>query len=257
MGKVTGISWTDHTFNPWWGCQKVSPGCQHCYAEILSERTGWADLWGPGGMRRFFDTRHWNEPEIWNRAAIAAGVRRRVFCGSMCDFLEDRPDLEAQRDRLWELIQRTPALTWLLLTKRALGIHTMPRAILEADNVMVGVSVEDQARADERIPLLLSSAAEQTFLSCEPLLGELYLGEWMEEIDWLIVGGESQPGCRPMALEWARSVVLHAQRAGTPVFVKQLGGHPDKRAHPEVWPAELQIQQFPVLAQTAPNGGEA
>jgi protein gp37 len=169
----------------------------------------------------------------------------------MCDFLEDNPLLDGQRERLWDLIQRTPHLIWLLLTKRALGIHTMPRAILEASNVMIGVSVEDQVRAADRIPLLLKSQAERTFLSCEPLLGELYLGGDVEELDWVIVGGESQPGCRSMDLAWAESLVGECRRAGVPVFVKQLGGHPDKRSHPETWPAELRIQQFPELAQSA------
>jgi protein gp37 len=185
----------------------------------------------------------------------------------MCDFLEDNPLLDGQRERLWDLIQRTPHLIWLLLTKRALGIHTIPRAVLIAENVMIGVSIEDQARADERLSLLLSAHPRHTFLSCEPLLGPVDLGlfgttpkEWGrgycmvgDLIDWVIVGGESQPGCRPMDLTWAAALVGECHDADTPVFVKQLGGHPDKRAHPEMWPEELRVQQFArvPLAQTA------
>ena len=176
MGAKTGIAWCDHTFNPWWGCTKVSPGCQHCYAERLAQRWAPLSIWGPTAPRRHFGDAHWREPVLWSLAAQEAGISKRVFCGSMSDFLEDRPELESQRERLWELILCTPNLTWLLLTKRAERLSTMPLAILEADNVMLGVSVEDQERADERIPLLLSSRATQTFLSCEPLLGPIDLG---------------------------------------------------------------------------------
>ncbi|HLA80419.1 MAG TPA: DUF5131 family protein [Thermoleophilia bacterium] len=250
MGAKTGIAWCDATFNPWWGCTKVSLGCAHCHAENLARRYG-QDVWGPKAHRRLFGDKHWREPVLWNRAAALAGVRRRVFCGSMCDFLEDNPVLDGQRERLWDLIQRTPHLIWLLLTKRALGIYTMPQAILEAENVMVGISVEDQKRAEERIPLLLSSGARQTFLSCEPLLGPLELYDALLAIDWMIIGGESQPGCRPMDERWAMDLVAKCIEYHTPVFVKQLGGHPDKLAHPEMRPAELRIQQFPELAQSA------
>jgi protein gp37 len=257
MGAKTGIAWCDATFNPWWGCTKVSPGCANCYAEALSKRYG-HDVWGPTAGRRVFDDRHWLEPEQWNRAAANAGVQRRVFCGSMCDFLEENPLIDGQRERLWDLIQRTPNLIWLLLTKRAERIDRhIPRAILEAGNVMIGVSVEDQQRADERIPLLLGSWAANTFLSCEPLLGEVRLGldegvfgtcnDRSERLGWVIVGGESQPGCRPMDLTWAAGLVGECKDAEVPVFVKQLGGHPDKRAHPEAWPEELRVQEFPRL----------
>jgi protein gp37 len=185
----------------------------------------------------------------------------------MCDFLEEghASVLTPARERLWGLILDTPNLIWLLLTKRAERIETIPRAILEARNVMIGISIEDQQRADERLPLLLQSFARATFLSCEPLLGPIELGlfgtmakDWgrgyrpvAEGIHWVIVGGESQPGCRPMDLAWAAGLVGECKDAEVPVFVKQLGGHPDKRAHPETWPAELRIQQFPELAQTA------
>ena len=118
MGVETKIAWTDHTFNPWWGCVKVSPGCANCYAETFAKRTGHA-VWGAETDRRFFGDKHWAEPVKWNLAAAKAGVRRRVFCGSMCDVFEGpRPLLDDWRDQLWTLIRYTPNLDWLLLTKR-------------------------------------------------------------------------------------------------------------------------------------------
>ena len=116
MSERTAIGWCDHTFNPWWGCQRVSDGCARCYAEAMAKRTG-NPVWGPGA-RRFFGEKHWQEPVRWNAAAERLSVRRRVFCGSMCDVFEDRPDLVEPRGRLWRLIRATPHLDWLLLTKR-------------------------------------------------------------------------------------------------------------------------------------------
>jgi protein gp37 len=92
MGKETAISWTHHTFNPWWGCQRVSPGCTNCYAETFDKRIG-GKHWGPTAPRRFFGPKHWAEPLKWARAAAKAGERHRVFCASMADVFEDRPEL--------------------------------------------------------------------------------------------------------------------------------------------------------------------
>ena len=114
MGTETAISWCDHTFNPWWGCVRVSPACQHCYAETFSKRVG-LKVWGPESDRRFFGPKHWAEPLKWNTAAVKAGVRRRVFCASMADVFEDRADLLNERLRLFQLIEDTPQLDWLLL----------------------------------------------------------------------------------------------------------------------------------------------
>ncbi|HEY2512934.1 MAG TPA: DUF5131 family protein, partial [Polyangiaceae bacterium] len=111
------IQWTDHTFNPWWGCQRVSPGCEHCYAEAFAKRTGHG-VWGPTAQRRFFGEAHWKEPLKWNEAAKRSGQRARVFCASMADVFEDRWELEPHRARLAGLIRVTPHLDWLLLTKR-------------------------------------------------------------------------------------------------------------------------------------------
>ena len=115
MGKNSSIEWTDHTFNPWWGCAKVSPACKHCYAEIWAQRLA-LDLWGTRKARRFFSEKHWNEPYKWNADAVAKGERPRVFCASMADVFEDRRNLDPWRKKLWDLIEQTPQLDWLLLT---------------------------------------------------------------------------------------------------------------------------------------------
>src|ERR1700730_8838226 len=102
MGKETAIAWTDHTFNPWWGCTKIGPGCDFCYAEVWAARTGHTTLWD--GDRRTFGDKHWNQPKNWNAAALKAGVRRRVFSASMADIFDNKAP-EGARDRLWQLIR--------------------------------------------------------------------------------------------------------------------------------------------------------
>jgi protein gp37 len=252
MSKETGIAWCDATFNPWWGCQKVSPGCAHCYAETWAERYG-HDVWGPTAGRRLFSERHWAEPVTWDRVAARDGVRMRVFCGSMCDVFEDYPVLDGQREKLWHLIRSTPNLDWLLLTKRPENIAPMC-GVLGAPNVWLGTSVEDQVRAELRIPVLLRLRAAVRFLSVEPMLGPVSLEAVNEKIgssavvggiDWLIIGGESGPGARPMDAAWARSLLAECRDAGIAPFVKQLGGHPDKRDDPRDWPDDLRVRQFP------------
>jgi protein gp37 len=181
MGENSAISWTDHTFNPWWGCIKVSPGCTNCYAETFSKRVGW-DIWGPESRRRFFGDKHWNEPLKWNRDAEKAGVRRKVFCGSMCDWAEGRDELDGMRWHLFRLIERTPSLDWLLLTKRPeniLGLIPEAWKASPLPNVWMGTTTENQKYADERIPLLLQVPAAVRFLSAEPLVGPVDLSAWL------------------------------------------------------------------------------
>ncbi|MEO0413899.1 MAG: DUF5131 family protein, partial [Verrucomicrobiota bacterium] len=111
------IEWTDHTFNPWWGCEKISAGCKNCYAEGVADRFA-PGLWGRFGSRRISSEKVWSDPVKWNRRAESAGVSARVFCASMADVFEERPELESPRERLFRLIEDTPNLQWLLLTKR-------------------------------------------------------------------------------------------------------------------------------------------
>jgi protein gp37 len=186
MGENSKIAWTDHTFNPWHGCTKVSAGCAHCYAEAQAQRFGTA--WGPTAERRLFGDKHWNEPIKWNRAAKEAGVRARVFCASMADVFEDRADLQDQRVRLWKLIAETPCLDWLLLTKRPDNIRRMlptieigDEALPRFDNVWLGVTAENQRAADERIPLLLEAPAAVRFISMEPLLEKIDIERYVFE----------------------------------------------------------------------------
>src|SRR6266568_918004 len=115
MSANSSIEWTDHTFNPWWGCVKVSPGCEHCYAELLSNRYGHR-VWGPAKTtaRRMFGDAHWLEPLVWNDAAEREGKRKRVFCASMADVFEPHHGIVQARIRLFDLIAATPWLDWLL-----------------------------------------------------------------------------------------------------------------------------------------------
>jgi len=192
----TKIEWAHDTFSPWWGCQKVSPACANCYAEGVAARFQ-PGHWGPGSKRRMASESYWRKPEAWNRQAAAAGERRRVFCASMADVFEDRPDLDGPRFRLFNLISLTPYLDWLLLTKRPDRMLVWANTLEHADetgllapegplvnrgwpsNAWAGVTVENQATADERIPLLLQVPAPVRFLSMEPLLGPVDLSIYL------------------------------------------------------------------------------
>lgn len=246
MGENTKIEWATHTFNPWIGCSRVSPGCQHCYAESLAKRTKLVE-WGPQAERHVTSDASWRQPLKWAKQAREAGTRPRVFCASMADVFEDRPELFSVRGRLWDLIFRTPELDWLLLTKRPQNISGMVPWVQPWANVWLGTTVEDQQRADERIPHLLATPAAVRFLSCEPLLGPVNLDSEHSDgihalgcgdpyclsrdvlsdcrgVDWVIIGGESGPGARPMHPQWARSIRDQCQAAGVPFFFKQWGG---------------------------------
>lgn len=263
MGKDTSISWCDATFNPWWGCSRVSEGCRNCYAETFTHRMG-LDIWGPT-ERRFFGDKHWNEPLKWNKEAALSGVKRRVFCASMADVFEIFPGLDEQRARLWALVKATPYLEWLILTKRPENISTRIPTDLgyPSSNVRLGVTAEDQANADKRIPELLRAWQGKNFISYEPAIGPIDfepflqyppltegykmtwgLSEW-HGIDWIICGGESGSGCRPMDHQWARYALHQCRLADVPFFFKQIGGFPDKRHTPSGWPEDLRVQEFP------------
>lgn len=252
MGADSSIEWTDHTFNPWWGCQKVSEGCTNCYALTFAKRYG-HDVWGPAKTteRRLFGDKHWSEPLKWNREAEKTGQRKRVFCASMADVFEDHPQVVDARARLFDLISDTPNLDWLLLTKRPENVKPMLIAAGRGFQplppwVWIGTSVENQEQADKRIPHLLSIPAHVRFLSCEPLLGAVDLSRWLQQpivdlemrggapafrntpevykpIHWVIVGGESGHGARPMHPAWARSLRDQCQSAGVAFHFKQFG----------------------------------
>lgn len=228
MAKNSQIEWTNHTFNPWWGCNKVSPACNNCYAEVWARRVG-QTLWGEEAPRRFFGDAHWREPIKWDQEAAAKGTRARVFCASMADVFERRTSLNGERARLWNLIEQTPNLDWLLLTKRPQHVSSMaPWGDNWPNNVWIGSSIENQKLAELRLPYLLSIPAAVRFLSCEPLLGPLDLRLWFtrrpyNSIDWVIVGGESGTQSRPMHPDWALGLLRQCLRAHIPFHFKQWG----------------------------------
>jgi protein gp37 len=224
MAKDTRISWCDHTFNIVWGCTKVSAGCAHCYAERLAKRLDNRKLWGPDAERRVFGEHHWHEPEAWNGNAEREGVRRRVFACSMCDVFDEHPSIGPEREKLWALINRTPNLDWLIVTKRPARITEC----LPADwgegyaNVWLGVTIESGEYA-HRADTLRSIPAVVRFISYEPALGPLDSLS-LEGIDWVIYGGESGPHHRPDDLDWARIMKQRCDAKGITMYFKQRGG---------------------------------
>lgn len=258
MAENTKIEWTDHTFNPWIGCTKVSPGCDHCYAENLMDTRMGVASWRPGAERVRTKEANWKMPLRWNAQADAFmdqhGRRQRVFCASLADVFDNAVDPQ-WRDDLFELIAATPNLDWLLLTKRIGNVGNMLPVPFDFDrhfpHVWIGTTIVNQAEADRDIPKLLDVPARVRFLSMEPLLGpvdlthiEVFGGDAeifplkgttdcvddegattddVPALDWVIVGGESGPGARPMSPDWARSLRDQCAAAGVPFLFKQWG----------------------------------
>lgn len=323
MGDQSAIEWCDSTFNPWIGCTRVGPGCDHCYAEAMMDTRLGRVEWGAGKARKRTSAANWRKPLTWDgqafyqcsrcgwrgddsTMAIADGggwcprcmdsdgavlepASRRVFCASLADVFDNEVD-PAWRADLFELIAATPRLDWLLLTKRIgnaremMEIASTGARMMGAEwplpNVWLGATVVNQAEADRDIPKLLAVPARVRFLSIEPMLGEIKLqlrvghryadydgtsdcangcGCWAGPfrsggpagvdplgacpkgklgIDWIICGGESGPGARPMHPDWARLLRDQCATAGVPFFMKQM----TKKA--EI-PGDLQVREFP------------
>lgn len=281
MAEQTKIAWATSTFNAWIGCTKVGPGCDHCYAEQLdrtrfSKTLGGATKakpiihWGVGAPRYLTSKGLWDDPLKWNKKReIAMGLwaagrgervpAHRVFCNSLADVFDNEVD-PRWRERLWGLINATPYLEWLLLTKRIGNvskmlpenwIQTRDGMGLARRNVRLMISVVNQEEADRDIPKLLAlpfkngisyepalGPVDWTRLSLQPgvtfngfesshnwIPGRAKSGDW-RGIQWIIVGGESTQGAgkaRPFELEWARDAIAQGKAAGVPVFLKQLG----------------------------------
>lgn len=282
MSDKTGIEWADSTFNPWMGCTKVSPACDHCYAERDTARFGRVQ-WGAGQPRVRTSAANWKKPMRWNRetfcecpscgwrgersaaprgcdcpscmqAGVLVSARRRVFCASLADVFDNDVDPVWRAD-LFALIEQTPNIDWMLLTKRIGNVPKMLRQILRLNglpqNVWLGATICNQEEADRDIPKLLAVPAAVRFLSVEPMLGRIDLcetfGMWWNQtmqcfesngasgfnrnptnlaeraIDWVIVGGESGPNARPMHPEWARRLRDQCAAAGVPFLFKQWG----------------------------------
>jgi protein gp37 len=225
MGETTAIEWTDHTANFWMGCTKVSPGCTHCYAETLTTNRMGLKVWGPNSTRQVGKA-VWGNVVKWNRAAREAGERKKCFVMSLGDFGEDHPIANEHRPRAWKLMRECEWLDFQVLTKRAERLID----ILPDDwgdgypNVWLGVSVETQKLAEQRIPLLLDAPAAVRFVSFEPLLEEVRIvGRFGDgpAIDWAIVGLESGPGRRDPGLTPIITLARQCTSLNIPVFIKQ------------------------------------
>jgi protein gp37 len=230
MAYKTLIAWTDHTFNPWMGCHKVSDGCKHCYAETLvKNRMGRAGVWGANGVRQRTKG-PWRKVRAWAKEAEAEQSVHRVFCASLADVFEDYPGPNEWRPDVWEIIRESPWLDFQLLTKRPENIARMlpddwDTAFPGHDfypNVWLGTSIEDN-RVAGRGPILTSVPALVHFVSYEPAVGPLDELN-LEGIEWMIVGGESGPGHRKLDLRWARSMRARCAESGTAFFFKQDSG---------------------------------
>ena len=227
MAETTGISWTDSTFNPWIGCTKVGPGCDHCYAETLMDKRWHKVQWGAGRQRERTSASNWAAPLHWEKHHEAFAVmhdrRRRVFCASLADvFDNEAPD--AWRADLFALIERTPHLDWLLLTKRIGNVHGMAPANGLPPNVWLGATMVNQTEWDRDMRKLLAVDASVRFVSVEPMVGPLSGGLDLHGLDWVIVGGESGHGARQIHREWVDSLRRECQAASVAFFFKQWGG---------------------------------
>lgn len=239
MGKTT-IEWTQgpngepgFTFNPWVGCTKVSPACDNCYAEAMMDHRYGRVRWGAGEDRSRTSPANWRKPIQWDRAAAKDGTRPFVFCASLADVFDNEVDPMWRHD-LFELIEATPNLVWLLLTKRIGNVLKMTEATagnrMLPPNAALGASIANQEEYDrDRMKLWEVKQKRKplfTFGSFEPLLGPVILDKHAP--DWVIAGGESGPGARPCHPLWARSLRDQCRAAGVPYFWKQWGEwHPD------------------------------
>jgi len=280
MGK-SKISWTDYTFNPWIGCTKISEGCVNCYAERDNKFRNWnPNGWGKGVPRHRTSGANWLKPHKWNNKAKADGIRYKVFCASLADVFDDEVD-GYWRIELLALIEQTKNLDWLLLTKRPENVMDMVDWKSFPDNVWMGVTAENQKRADERIPELLKIPAKVRFVSAEPLLENIDFSKYMwpvharwsavhktpedailagdtvtyhrqhlvsvhsRFIDWIITGGESGKEAREMNPYWARFIQTQCKRARVSFFMKQMSGN-TKALRNDI-PEDLKVQEFPLV----------
>lgn len=247
MAENSKIEWTDHTFNPWIGCTKVGPGCDHCYAENMMDHRYGRVRWGAGEDRQRTSPANWRKPLAWSRAA-EGGRRQRVFCASLADVFDNEIS-EAWRTDLFALIRSTPNLDWLLLTKRIGNVLGM----LPADwgdgyaNVWIGATVVTQAELERDGPKLQRVPARVRFYSMEPLIEDVD-PSYAAPPDWIIVGGESGREARPMREQWALRVARYCEDSQVPFFMKQ-GSQANWPHWKEFdrWHDELRVREFPAL----------
>lgn len=250
MGKLSSIQWTDHTWNPWHGCHKVSAGCKFCYMYRDKER------YGQDATKVMRSKTNFNQPLHWSMPA-------KVFTCSWSDWFIEEADM--WRHEAWKVIKETPHLQYQILSKR-------PERMLDClppdwgeegyPNVWLGISIENQDAMDTRMPLFFDVPARVKFISCEPLLGPIQIpidcNDGSTFFDWMIIGGESgnETGkylYRPCELGWIKSLITQCTDAGCPVFVKQMGTYLAKQmctsdrhgGNIDEWPTDVQIRQFP------------
>jgi protein gp37 len=260
---MSNIDWTNKTWNPVIGCARVSEGCRNCYAERMAVRVANMGLREYDGLTngnlrkprwtgevrflpgRIDEPRHWRKPTV-------------VFVNSMSDLLHEGLGGE-QIGEILAVMRDTPRHTYQILTKRPERLSELHDAgVTWPDNVWLGVSVEDQKSADHRIPLLTARRyAPVLWVSYEPALGPVDWHRWAAKLDWIVIGGESGPGCRPFDLAWARSTIRAFQAVGKAVFMKQVGGQlaesGGKGNDPEGWPADLRVRQYPSELESRPR----
>ena len=266
----TSIEWTDETWNPFRGCTRVSPGCDNCYAISMAHRFAWGD--GLTRIRKKDGKVDWSgqvrliESEI-SRPLTWRKPRRAFVCSGSDLFHEQIPF--ADIFKVFFVMALAEASTFQCLTKRphraaafvrwmSLNRVLLPGGGWPLPNVWLGVSAEDQQRWDERVPALVRIPAAVRFVSAEPLLGPIDIGDvGCAGLDWLIVGGESGPGARPLEFDWVENLIEQCSLCRIACFVKQLGARPENRGAPftprltgkggnmDEWPPDLRIREWP------------
>ena len=240
--EKTKIAWTENTFNPWVGCDAVSPGCANCYAKRMTER--WHGK-GAFAERRRTSKQNWKMPAKWNREAFENGRRVKVFCGSMCDWLDDQVPAEWLSDLLFE-IARTPYIDWLMLTKRPenFGVRMMDVYRKREthgtawhwlngeypENVWFGVTAENQKMWDKRVEAMREIPARVKWVSAEPMVEKITPGlKDFETVKWVVAGGENGPKARRCDSRWILGMSETCMTAFVPFFFKQWGENADRR----------------------------
>jgi len=277
MGKDSKISWCDNTFNPWVGCCKISSGCKWCYAEReMTRKKRWENAWGPEVLTQRVVTseEYWKMPYRWDKEVKESDKTGGeikmptpvVFCGSLCDVFEEHKDVAWARERLWEMIEATGNLIWVLLTKRPENINSMVPAtwrMVPPENVWMGVSVENQETADRRIRELEFVNAEVKCVSYEPAIGPVRWDVEKHRVDWIKCGGESGANARPFLEVWGMMTEVWTKKNGVKFYMKQMGSvwaNEYKRVHGdkfyvdpgskgqniETFPERLKVREFPV-----------
>lgn len=260
MGENSGIAWTDHTWNPWIGCTKISPGCDACYAKAYDDRFG-ESHWGPGALRRLTSTQNWNKLEKWNRAALKSGVRPWVFVASLADFFDNEVDHEWRKKALAE-IRKCDALNFQIVTKRiGNAFHMLPSHWAPSfSHCGIVATVVTQKECDRDLPKLLAlkntHGVAWVGLSIEPQL-ERVIPATADGLDWIITGGESDQGGahgREYLVSWAFDLIEWGESHGVAIYVKQLGSYLARRSNfadragadpGEWWPPMLRVRQMP------------